>query len=246
MNNQTYKKRIKALKDEMLSDMQKTVAGQGTLLLLDTPTADATYVRFYVGMKYPAKEHVLALRAADDGHLLVRTAEGERDAAQMHSADVPVLNKAVEILLGCTTPAKLATLLNRNGVRADGNGPLAEALAAVVRRNDWYDLSGATAPDERMDLCWCEKEKTLVRVGARGKAVCVRIPEGYASTELLAQKAEQWYAATEFHTMESLSGLRRDDYDPADGEQAFVDAVDAWWAALPRERKINEYLEYNS
>ena len=55
------------------------------------------------------------------------------------------------------------------------------------------------------------------------------------------KKANEWYHQTDFVTLERISGLKEDDFDPADGSQDFVDACDLWWENLSDQEKVSIY-----
>jgi hypothetical protein len=59
----------------------------------------------------------------------------------------------------------------------------------------------------------------------------------------LMKDIEEWWQQTDFETMEIITGLQEDDYDPADGSQAFVDACEQKWNALGVEEKIHIWYE---
>lgn len=67
--------------------------------------------------------------------------------------------------------------------------------------------------------------------------------EIYGSNGLML-KADRWWSGTDFDAMEHITGLRRDDYDPEDGYQAFVDACEKWWAEQDPREKNNLYKKY--
>ncbi len=59
----------------------------------------------------------------------------------------------------------------------------------------------------------------------------------------LMKKIEEWWKQTDFETMEVITGLVQDDFDPADGYQAFVDACEGKWNSLGVEEKIHIWHE---
>lgn len=54
----------------------------------------------------------------------------------------------------------------------------------------------------------------------------------------------KWWYSAGFDTMESVSRFRQSNFDPEEGYQAFVDAYDKWWEALPKSEKREFYKQY--
>ena len=59
----------------------------------------------------------------------------------------------------------------------------------------------------------------------------------------LMKDIEEWWKQTDFETMEVITGLQQNDFDPADGFQAFVDACEEKWNTLSVEEKIHIWHE---
>ncbi|GAB6013632.1 hypothetical protein [Viscerimonas tarda] len=55
---------------------------------------------------------------------------------------------------------------------------------------------------------------------------------------------DRWWYCAEFKIMGTITGYRQFDFPSDEGYQAFVDACDAWWEALPKEDKIAIFKEY--
>jgi hypothetical protein len=62
---------------------------------------------------------------------------------------------------------------------------------------------------------------------------------------LTPQMVEDWWNSTDYWQMENITHLRREDFDPEDGYQEFVDACDEWWNKRGWEDKLSVFFENN-
>jgi hypothetical protein len=53
-----------------------------------------------------------------------------------------------------------------------------------------------------------------------------------------------WFSATDFITLEKITGYKQDNFNSEDGYQDFVDVCERYWKALPKEDKLEKYKEY--
>lgn len=71
---------------------------------------------------------------------------------------------------------------------------------------------------------WCDGCESHVRA----------VPHG----EFMEDVINHWWNETSFEDMEIITGLKESDFDPTDGSQAFVDACEAIWCAMPETERI--------
>ena len=62
---------------------------------------------------------------------------------------------------------------------------------------------------------------------------------------LTPQMVEDWWNSTDYWQMENITNLCREDFDPEDGYQEFVDACDEWWNKRGWEDKLSIFFENN-
>lgn len=62
---------------------------------------------------------------------------------------------------------------------------------------------------------------------------------------LTPQMVEDWWNSTDYWQMENITNLCREDFDPEDGYQEFVDACDEWWNKRDWEDKLRVFFENN-
>lgn len=236
MKNKTYKEKIRQLNGQVLQDITDTARAAGQFQFIYDPDAPVmnTCLRFYNGSKYPEKLAVESMYINDNDVLEFFTEDGRRFTVdKMHSADVSVLNKGVEMVEECDTPAKFVSLLNKLK-----NFPI--VLYSIMDRRGWYDLTDEDGNEN--NICWCPAEKTLITEDADGKAT-TRKKSNYESLEMDWHHAEEWFHQSDFVTMERISGFKQFDFSDEDGSQDFVDAVENWWATLGKTEKIRIWNE---
>ena len=129
-----------------------------------------------------------------------------------------------------------------------------EGLLCIV---EWLVEHGFIADDPwRCEACgslsvqahvWIDSNTTEVMLGAQNRdehccADCDANTCQIRESELL-RNMDKWWHGLDFRKMERLTGYRQDDFDPEDGCQAFADACNNWWNALPTEEKISVWKD---
>lgn len=233
MDTKTFKAKIHLLQGQVLKDITETARLAGLFHFIydyDAPPVN-TCLRFYDGNKYPVKVVVESMSINEDGVLEFCAGNGRRYTVdKMHSGDIATLNKGVETVQKCKTPARFAALVNKME-----NFPI--ALHEIMDSNGWYDL---TDEENTGNICWCPKEKTMV-LFENGKAITRKMGD-YGSLEMDWHHAEEWFHQSDFVTMERISGYKQFDFSDVDG-QDFADAVENWWAKLGKTEKIQVWKE---
>lgn len=67
----------------------------------------------------------------------------------------------------------------------------------------------------------------------------------FTSLEDFERRMDDWFSQADFKTMETMFGLRHEDFDEEDGYQAFVDTCETRWKGLTYESKRELYNEYH-
>lgn len=63
--------------------------------------------------------------------------------------------------------------------------------------------------------------------------------------EISINVLNEWWNHTPFWVMENITGLDKEDFNPQEGYQEFVDVCDNWWNSLSFEDKQGIYLDWN-